>query len=288
LPARAEVREARAPALAAPAGARARPWDGLARAIGLLTIVPVPRAAWGAGAKPSPVAGAATEASIPAVTPLRGAAAWFPLVGAAVGAVAGGVRLLLATPLGAAVATVLAMIALVTVTGALHQDGLADTADALGARGGRARRLEVMRDSATGVFGALALIAWALLLFTTIAALDGERALRALIVACALARWAALLHAAAASPARSDGLGAALHVSRTAVAMATLTSVALALAVCGLVAGASAIGAALLFAAFSVPCARRVFGGRTGDTLGATVAVTELAVCVALLANWHG
>jgi adenosylcobinamide-GDP ribazoletransferase len=246
--------------------------DGPARALAFLTIVPVPAAAFagdGGGG-------------------LGGAAVWFPCVGAAVGALAGGVRLLCEHALGAPVATVLAILALVLVTGALHQDGLADTADGLGVRGDRARRLEVMRDSSTGVFGALALIAWALLLASTLASLDGDRVLRALVVACALARWAALVHGAATPPARSDGLGAALSVGRVALAVATLVAVVLSLAVCGLGPGAAAIGAGALVAVLSVALARHTLGGRTGDTLGATVAIAEVAICVVLLGVWQG
>jgi adenosylcobinamide-GDP ribazoletransferase len=244
-----------------------RPWGGLASAITFLTILPVP----GAG-----------EAG------LGSAAAWFPVVGAGVGALAGGVRLLGGDALGASVATVLSMIVLVVVTGALHQDGLADTADGLGVRGDRARRLEVMRDSSTGVFGALALIGWALLLYTTVSALDGDRALRALVIACALARWAALAHAAATRPARSDGLGAALRVGSVALGIATALAVIVALAVGGLVPGAAAIGTAVVVAGLSVVFARGTLGGCTGDTLGATVAVAEVAVCVVLLGVWSG
>jgi len=249
------------------AGRRRRaPWAGLAGAIAFLTIVPIPGAA---GAE------------------LAATAGWFPLVGAAVGALAGGVRVGAQQLLGRTPATVLAIIALVVVTGALHQDGLADTADGLGARGDRSRRLQVMRDSATGVFGALALVGWALLLTSTLASLDAAHALVALVVAGALARWAALAHALATPPARADGLGAALHAGPLAFGLATGTSIALALALCGLAPGALALLAALLAAALSAAFARRTLGGRTGDTLGAAVAVAELAVCVALLAIWH-
>jgi adenosylcobinamide-GDP ribazoletransferase len=244
-----------------------RPRDGLASAITFLTIVPLP---------------------VGADAGLGGAAVWFPVVGAAVGGLTGGVRLLAGAAFAPSVATVLAMIALVIATGALHQDGLADTADGLGARGARARRLEVMRDSSTGVFGALALIAWALLLFTTLTSLDGDRALRALVVACALARWAALAHAAATPAARSDGLGAALRVGRPALVVATVVCVIAAPAIAGPVPGAAAIGAAVVVAGLSVAFARRTLGGRTGDTLGATVAVAEVAVCVVLLGVWQG
>jgi adenosylcobinamide-GDP ribazoletransferase len=268
LHARADRRPAGAPGVIPAAARRSRrPWDGLASAITFLTILPMP----GAG-----------EAG------LVSAAAWFPLVGAAVGALAGGVRLLCGEAVGATVATVLAMIVLVVATGALHQDGLADTADGLGVRGDRVRRLEVMRDSSTGVFGALALIGWALLLYSTLASLDGDHALRALVVAGALARWAALAHAAATRPARADGLGAALRVGRLALGVATALALAIALAVGGLVPGAAAIGTALAVAGLSVLFVRGALGGRTGDTLGATVAIVEVAVCVVLLGVWLG
>jgi adenosylcobinamide-GDP ribazoletransferase len=244
-----------------------RPWSGLTGAIAFLTIAPLPSTA---------TAGPTSSAG------------WFPVVGAALGALAGGVRVLCEPLVGRTVGTVLAMIVLVAATGALHQDGLADTADGLGVRGDRTRRLEAMRDSATGVFGTLALVAWALLLLTTLSSLDSEQALRALIVACALARWAALLHAASALPARRDGLGAAFHVSRLGLSAATAVSVILALAICGLTAGATVLGATLLIACVSAVFARRTLGGRTGDTLGASVAITEVVVCTVLLAAWQG
>ncbi|HEY5318186.1 MAG TPA: adenosylcobinamide-GDP ribazoletransferase, partial [Solirubrobacteraceae bacterium] len=126
---------------AEPRGALRAGWSGLAGAITFLTIVPV-----GGGGD------------------VRRAAGWFPVVGAAVGALSGGVRAGLQPVLGAPAATVVAVMALVIVTGALHQDGLADAADGLGVRGDRARRLAAMRDSSIGVFGALALIGWTLLL----------------------------------------------------------------------------------------------------------------------------
>jgi adenosylcobinamide-GDP ribazoletransferase len=241
--------------------------SGLPSAITFLTIVPTPGAA---------------------DTGLASAAPWFPLVGAAVGAFAGGVRVGAQQLLGRTPATVLAMIALVVLTGALHLDGLADTADGLGARGDRSRRLEVMRDSAIGVFGTLALIGWALLLLTTLVSLDPSRAFTALVVACALARWAALVHAITTPAARNEGLGAALRVSRIAFGAATGASIAITLTLCGLASGATAIMAALLLGALSTVFARRTLDGRTGDTLGAAVAITEVGVCTTLLALWVG
>ena len=243
-------------------------WRRLAGAVTLLTVVPVP----GAG-----------------VAALGDSAAWFPLVGAAVGGLAGAVRLAAEHTLGPLTATVLAVTALVVVTGALHQDGLADTADGVGARDGRERRLAVMRDSSTGAFGVLALIAWFLLMVTAPAQLTGVQALLTFVAACAVGRWAALLHATAAPPARADGLGASLTVSRPALLGATALAAAAAIAT-GLpdpVKPTAALAAGALVAILASIYARDRLGGYTGDTLGATVALGELVVCLTLTALWR-
>ena len=82
---------------------------------------------------------------------------WFPIVGAILGALSGTVYWALHGPLGAPLAAVLAVAASAAATGGLHEDGLADTADALGGAT-RERRLEIMKDSRVGVFGAMALV----------------------------------------------------------------------------------------------------------------------------------
>ncbi|MBC7908147.1 MAG: adenosylcobinamide-GDP ribazoletransferase, partial [Rhodospirillaceae bacterium] len=82
----------------------------------------------------------------------------FPLVGGAVGLAAGLVFLAAHAVLPPLPAALLAVLVAIVLTGALHEDGLADTADGLGARGGREARLEVMRDSRTGAFGVLAIV----------------------------------------------------------------------------------------------------------------------------------
>lgn len=254
--------------LAAPAegrGALRAAWSGLAGAITFLTIVPLR----GGG-------------------DMGRAVGWFPVVGAAVGAVAGGVRAGLEPLLGATPATVIAVAALVIVTGALHQDGLADTVDGLGVRGDRARRLAVMRDSSIGVFGALALIGWTLLLVTVLGELSAERAVEALVSAAALGRWAALLHATWSPPARAEGLGAGFSVGLVPLAFATVVAAGTTVALCGVAAGLAAVAAGLTVAAVSALHVRETLGGRTGDTLGATVALAEVVVCTVLLAVWRG
>lgn len=242
-------------------GVARRALGGAQIAVGLLTVIPVR---------------ARTE-----LDGIGASAAWFPLVGALIGLAAGGVRVAADHPLGPAAAGVLAVITLIALTGALHQDGLADCVDALGVRGGRERRLEVMRDSTVGTFGVLALVLWALLLAAALAALPRHDAVRTLVTAGALGRWAAVLHAAALPPARRDGLGVAFSPAPTAVVVATVLAVAtVALAPLPDVA---AIAVAVAVTAAVTALARRGLGGRTGDTLGATVALTEVAVCVVLV-----
>jgi adenosylcobinamide-GDP ribazoletransferase len=205
------------------------------------------------------------------------APAFHPLVGALVGAVAGAVYAAAAPGLGSSVAAVLAVAALVVVTGGLHQDGLADCADGLGVRGDRERRLLVMRDPAIGTFGTLALVLWVLLLTTALAQLSTRDGVAALITAAATARFAALLHARRARPARTDGLGSAFVPSWISVVIGGLTAVVVAVA-CDVTAAPFAVLASLLVAAGVTAWSRRTLGGRTGDTLGATVVLTEVTV----------
>jgi adenosylcobinamide-GDP ribazoletransferase len=241
----------------------ARPTDGAGLAITFLTILPIRIRA--------------TRA------PLGSAAGWFPLVGAFIGAVAGGVRYGLDHSLRSGVASIIAVAALVILTGALHQDGLADCADGLGARGDRARRLEIMRDSSIGTFGALALGLWLLLMVSGLSELDRDDAFCALVVAAGAARWAVLLHAVLTQPARPDGLGRSFDVSRTALGVATLTTLVLAIALAGVGHGIAAVVAAALVALGVTAWSRSALGGRTGDTLGATVALGEIAVILVLV-----
>lgn len=247
-----------------PAGLLRRTGAQLALALAFLTIVPVR-----VPARPSVALGAA--------------AAWFPVVGALVGALAGGVRVGLESLIGGTAATVLALAALVVVTGALHQDGLADVADGLGVRGDRDRRLAVMRDPVTGTFGTLALIGWALLMLAAVAPLDNADALFVLISAGALSRWAALLHASFVPPARPGGLGAGFVVTQVALVVATICAVTVALVAAGPGPGLAAVGATLAVVGLSALAARRAIGGRTGDTIGATVCVVEAVVATVLL-----
>lgn len=252
------------------AGFARRVFGGFLGALAFLTIVPLPK--WLARA---------------AAPDLDAAVPWFPLIGAAIGATAGGIRAGFDPLIGPGPSTVLAMITLVAVTGALHHDGLADTADGLGVRGDLARRLAVMRDSAIGAFGVLALVAWGLLLFTALQPLTSAQAVKTLIAAGAASRLAILIQGIGARPARADGLGASFDVSFVALLVGATATAAVMLATTGVWRGAVSLGVAIIAAVLISLSVRRWFGGRTGDTLGAGAVLTEVAVCLALAAAWH-
>jgi adenosylcobinamide-GDP ribazoletransferase len=236
--------------------------DGLAAAVVFLTVAPLPL-------RDPPGS--------------RWAPAWFPLVGALVGGIAGGIRYGFDHLLGPGPATVLAVLALVAITGALHQDGLADCADGVGARGDATRRLAVMREPQVGVFGVLAVLFWLLLLVSAVANLGRADALPALAVACALGRWSALLHSVTADPARPDGLGAGFNVSRIQLTLASAVAAAAAFALENPAPAAVSLAAAAVVALAVSAWSRRTIGGRTGDTLGASVALVEVVVCLVVL-----
>jgi adenosylcobinamide-GDP ribazoletransferase len=239
--------------------------DEARAAAGLLTILPVGRRALAAGSE-------------------HGAALWFPIVGGLVGVVAAAAYVLAEAVLGGFYGAAFALTVSAIVTGALHHDGLADTADGLGVRGDRARRLAAMRDSGIGAYGALALVAYALLATAALTRLPPADAVSALVCGHALGRWAALAQLAYLAPARADGLGAAFSATLPGLAIGSAAAAVIAIAVAGVGAGLSAIAGAVIAAAATALVARRLVGGRTGDTRGAAVLVTEVVVVSVLAA----
>ena len=203
-------------------------------------------------------------------------AALFPLVGAAVGAAVGGTAYGLAQviPSLAAAGTALALGAL--LTGALHLDGLADTADAVGGRS-RERALAIMRDHAIGTYGAGALVLDVLVKAAALASLAGRsRVVLEALAAGALSRAVPVVLALALPPVRADGAGAAFHVAPRAVIIAIVLAAALAIPADPLLIAVAAAGAVVMGAWL-----HWWLGGHTGDTLGAAVELAETAVLVA-------
>jgi len=219
------------------------------------------------------------------VTPQRFSRALvvFPLVGVTVGAVGGVVRLA-ADPLGATFACIAAVAATVLVTGALHEDGLADTADALGPHD-RERRLDAMRDSHLGAFGVLALVLAVAARVSLLSQLTAADCALVLVAGHVLGRWSTLPLAARCGPARQDGSAYLARISTSqAVAGSTLAG-GLALPVLFMIAPA-ALGAVAVAAAVTAASAvvwRRAFGGVTGDTYGATNQFVEIGVYITVV-----
>jgi adenosylcobinamide-GDP ribazoletransferase len=206
-------------------------------------------------------------------------AALFPVVGAGVGAAVGGTAYGLAHVVPALVAAGAALAVGALLTGALHLDGLADTADALGARS-REAALAIMRDHAIGTYGTVALVLDLLVKAAALAALAGRsRVVLEALAAGALSRAVPVVLGLLLPDVRRDGAGAAFRVTPRAAVLAVVLAAALAIPADPLLIAVAA-GAALLLGAWS----RRRFGGRTGDTLGAATELAETAVLVAAAA----
>ncbi|MGH1419981.1 MAG: adenosylcobinamide-GDP ribazoletransferase [Hyphomicrobiaceae bacterium] len=237
----------------------------IASAFSLLTILPVPK-----------LNASTTPTSL-------GESFWvFPIVGSVVG-LFGAIVLVLTTllGLGAAAAAVFAMIAMAWVTGALHEDGLADFCDGIGGGHDRSRKLEIMRDSNLGTFGALGLIfavgAEAALLFEVVASLGLFAAASVVIAVATAARLGIAVPYYFLSAARGDGLGRMLGPPQ---ALPIAAAVAIAAMMIGAMLGLYGALSVLVGAGFAGGCvtllARWHIGGFTGDVFGAAVVVAKI------------
>ena len=208
--------------------------------------------------------------------------AYFPAIGAVVGLAAAGVFALMdsfTTPLLAAVA---ATATLALLTGALHLDGLADSADGLFGGGDVARRLEVMRDPRLGSFGTVAIALVLLGEVAALASMSAGRSVAALVIAGALSRLAMLAVITLMPYVRASGLGVAVVGSSHRAFDLALGS-AFALVAC-LLDWPRALLALCLVALTAIAVAvlaRRRLGGATGDIYGATAECCLLAALIA-------
>jgi len=203
-----------------------------------------------------------------------------PLVGVAVAVAASVVHALAsAAGLSPQVAAALVLGTAMLMTGCLHEDGLSDTADGFGGGRTREQKLEIMRDSRIGAYGASALILSALIRWSAIAQLGNPFWIfSGLIAAHAASRALLPAFMRLVPPARQDGLaaGAGRASSETAIAGLAIGAVALlALGLSGLV--AAAVILAIVFFGFRALCLRQI-GGQTGDTLGALQQAGEISV----------
>ncbi|MEP7103049.1 MAG: adenosylcobinamide-GDP ribazoletransferase [Burkholderiales bacterium] len=224
---------------------------------------------------------------------LNQSARHFPLVGLLVGAFAALVLWAAGFVFPPAVAVGLSMAGSLLLTGGFHEDGLADTADALGGAVSRERALAIMKDSRIGSYGALALILVLGLKAAVLSAMLPALAMPALLLAHTASRAAAvglirvLPYAGDLEHAKAKPL--ARRVSRAGVVIATGWVVALSAALVALVPARAplvAAGLALLAigAFWSTRWLRRRLGGYTGDALGATQQLTELLLLLGWLA----
>lgn len=224
---------------------------------------------------------------------LNRATRYFPLVGLLVGVICAAVLWAALQFWPAGVAVLLAMLGGLLLTGAFHEDGLADSADGFGGGWETARVLAIMKDSRIGTYGAAALLIALLLKFTTLSAL-GSGALLALPLVHALSRVPPLLIMAGMTYVREDdssrakpvaeGLGAAEWLTGSLLGIAPLV-VALAL---GLLTPLRALALLAAVALAGLVCARyfrQRIGGYTGDALGAAQQVCELTGYLALCAH---
>lgn len=237
-------------------------------ALGLLTRLPLPARHW--------------DATRPAAL-----AAWaYPLVGLLLGLLAaafGWLLLALGLPVDMTAAAIL--LSLTMFTGAMHEDGLADTADGLWGGTTPERRLEIMKDSHIGAYGTIALISGFALRWSALSALMSADYLWSPLLIAAMASRAAMASLMGALPnARSTGLSKLTgrpgkDAPRIAAGIATLATL--------LAFGLAGLWPLLFAAAALIVCrtiAQKKIGGQTGDILGATQQITEIAVLGAICA----
>ena len=213
--------------------------------------------------------------------------AWFPIVGLLIGVALVGEDWLLAFFFAQVIRSVLIVISLTVITGAVHLDGLADTADALGAGRDRERALDILHDSRVGTFGASAIFFDLTLKILALSTLAGGRRYAALIIAPTLARFAMVMVGVGIPYLRQSGAGTAFLNSQS-LGWRRRVAVVFLIIDCAILlspfrtVGALAVSIALLIAFLMHLFYRRWLGGVTGDLIGACGELVEIAVLVTM------
>ena len=283
-------------------------------AITFLTVIPLRGRKRGGGdavrkgGRPPDVKGSA-PLSDPSSAAVARAMLWFPVVGCLIGVAAIAVLLLAAEVLPGMLPEVVAVVFLVGLTGALHLDGLADTFDGVFGGRDRASRLRIMRDSAVGTFGLVAVVCALLLKVVALAAL-GERdwashvaltgrglwlietfgrprwaQMAVLALMPVWGRWVMTLSAGIGPYARAEGGTGAAFVKGTGLVESLLLGL-IPLGLTGFLLGwpgVLAAGAATLAALLALLWWRARLGGVTGDTMGALGELVEVAFVLSAL-----
>lgn len=209
----------------------------------------------------------------------------FPLVGLLLGGACGLVALLADRYLSGGVSASLCVVALAVLSGGLHLDGLADSADGLCVPRAKDRALEIMRDPHTGAMGVIAVVSVLLLKTMALMELDAQSRWLAVVMMPVAGRTALVIGMAVMPYIRESGLGSPFYEKRPRLAAVWSVAVLGALGWFaaewgGIVVAGVSTAAALLLAGMIV----RRLGGTTGDTLGALCECVEIAVPVTFVA----
>jgi adenosylcobinamide-GDP ribazoletransferase len=223
---------------------------------------------------------------------LAPATRYFPLIGIVVAGLSATVYALCGLLLPHPVALVAAIAAGLMLTGAFHEDGFADYCDAMGGHHSRERLLEIMRDSRIGTYGAAGLLLMLLGRFEVLTALDPSWVGVSMICAAAASRGVAVLlmltlpylRAEESGIAKPLAQGVSLRDAGIALAIAVAPSVAAALYTGERAIFVAGLAAAVATAAWMRRRVRTRLGGYTGDCLGATQQLAEIAFLAAALA----
>ena len=207
---------------------------------------------------------------------------YFPLVGLLLGGILYGFNQAVGLIFPDRIANLGCVLTLVLLTGGLHLDGLADTADAFFSRKNRQRMLDIMRESQIGAMGAMAIVFDLLLKFEILSSLSPQLKKTALILMPVIGRWAVIFQAVMLPYARtSQGLGTVFnkHVKTKTVLLSTLFTLPAVLWFRRLN-GLYTMVLVLMVTLFFIWYTRRKIGGATGDTMGAAIEIAEVATIV--------
>ena len=211
---------------------------------------------------------------------LARATRFFPFVGALLGAAAALLHQLIVPHLGRLPSALVVVIFFVLITGGLHEDGLADTADGLGGGHSREQILLIFRDSRIGSYGATVLSLSLLARIILIASVPLSQIAQYLIAAQILCRWTTLPLSYLCPPARqADGQGA--RIAQLTTRSSLLLGTAFSFVAVGFLLRWRSVAPLLFATAITLLSARlykRKIGGVTGDCFGATNQLSEIAV----------
>ena len=220
---------------------------------------------------------------------LHRSARYFPAVGLLIGGIGALVYLGAAYFWPQPVAVLLSLAATIYATGAFHEDGLADTVDGLGGGWEKLRILEIMKDSRVGSYGVVAMVLALLGKVTLLNSLDGALVPFALLAGHAVSRFCSTVLLATMDYVREDLLAKAKPLATRISGGEMLVALLFVLVVLTLLPTEKAVAGCVLAALATLWLAgkfRRWLGGYTGDCLGATQQVSEIAFYLGLLARW--